>query len=716
MAPITIHGNTVNPDPAADGTPSQFTSRDAENTNYIYVQGTGPLNDDQKIQMRDLDAHILQYEGDDTYLCRYPPHSLQPLRELPFVRHANAYHKVFKTSAHLKNALRHRNRAPISIALHQGARNGADVATEVRNMPGVQSDSVHAHGLHITAEVTPEALSHLEQLDDVRHIEFTPPDTLMNNLGRNLLHGDQVQSSKAPGGTLYGGSGQLVTVADTGFDNGKTDAENIHPAFKSCPSVQLVAVGRPDQTDDPNGHGTHVAGSVLGSGLSTELGGSSSTSTSNGKPAISVQGTATGANLLLQSLLTSDKKLKTGSPPETIANLFQPAYDAPHNSRIHTNSWGRTWTWDTTARGPYPYYGEAIDTFVNTNQSMVLVFAAGNDHGKKSDDGTVPTAQIGSQAAAKNCITVGASQSSRRYDGWKYDANAAPIADKDTFAMASFSSVGPTMEKRIKPDIVGPGTAILSAKSRNSLDSDTWNPKYVGVSGDPLWGFLSGTSMSTPLVAGCVAVIRQALLSAKLSNLGSASSPTAALIKALLIHYATDMSGMHQVATWDDNAQKTIMTTVEYGPMPDFNCGYGRVNVDAVLLAVQQRKGFTAGEAYQGFEDSKPALKSGEKCFIDIALPPKSAGLSASPILKATMAYSDKFGADIQNFLRLSVQSVGINPAQTKFGNEGHAVENNVQQVVWKSYGGTSATICIEAVRIKDIGDSQTFAVVWSWF
>ncbi len=89
MAPITIHGNTIDPDAGPDGTPSPYTSRDAERTNYIYVQGHHLLNNDEKRRLRDLDAHVLAFEGNHTYLCRYPPSSLEPLRELPFVRHAN---------------------------------------------------------------------------------------------------------------------------------------------------------------------------------------------------------------------------------------------------------------------------------------------------------------------------------------------------------------------------------------------------------------------------------------------------------------------------------------------------------------------------------------------------------------------------------------------------------------------------------------------------
>jgi subtilisin family serine protease len=57
------------------------------------------------------------------------------------------------------------------------------------------------------------------------------------------------------------GEGQIVCVCDTGFDRGVTN--DVHPAFEGR-VVRLYALGRPHAATDPNGHGTHVCGSVLG--------------------------------------------------------------------------------------------------------------------------------------------------------------------------------------------------------------------------------------------------------------------------------------------------------------------------------------------------------------------------------------------------------------------------------------------------------------------
>ncbi len=71
--------------------------------------------------------------------------------------------------------------------------------------------------------------------------------------------------------------------------------------------------------------------------------------------------------------------------------------------------------------------------------------------------------------------------------------------------MAAFSSRGPTDDGRVKPDIVAPGTNIVSSRSHYPDAGTLWgvyeeNPDYI---------YSGGTSMATPMVAGAGVLMRQ---------------------------------------------------------------------------------------------------------------------------------------------------------------------------------------------------------------
>ena len=123
--------------------------------------------------------------------------------------------------------------------------------------------------------------------------------------------------------------------------------------------------------------------------------------------------------------------------------------------------------------------------------------------------------------------------------------------------MVAFSSRGPTDDGRIKPDVVAPGSNILSTKSQATYVSGGW-----GAGPNGYYQYMGGTSMATPLTAGAVALIRQFYTDLK------GITPSAALLKATVINSATDLypgqyaSPLEQQPRLPNNAQ-----------------GWGRVNV-----------------------------------------------------------------------------------------------------------------------------------------
>ncbi len=264
--------------------------------------------------------------------------------------------------------------------------------------------------------------------------------------------------------------------------------------------------------------------------------------------------------------------------------------------------------------------------------------------------------------------------------------------------LAAFSSRGPTRPgNRIKPDVVAPGTTILSARSSHTYVGhfqDFW-----GKSDDDKWCYEGGTSMATPLVAGCCAVIRGALED------NGTKDPSAALIKAVLINGAVALK------------HRDISAPPIAEDVPNPNSGFGRVNLKNSLQNVVP----SSGKGYAGFGDfdgdealGKDGIHKSEYEF-PITVPRQPA--DAPPLtLKITLVWADFPGERLQADLDLIVRD---DDGTEKHGNQGDGPgfdrENNVEQVVWKGVKiGATYKVTIRAHRTTV--DPQPFAYAWRLF
>ncbi|KAF4502597.1 Serine protease ABC transporter B family tagB [Fusarium agapanthi] len=652
MSGPTINGNAFSVSSLPDG-PEQSGGDEMrlnhlpENTNYIVLETQDPLQRPEKRTLKDLHVELHEYLGGNTWLCRYEPTDIKSLRDLAFVKDAKPLQPELKLQPALKDdAAESRT---VDIVLQNRADDSAeDISQRIQDSLGISPEDITIRDGASVIRLTGnnEKLQEIAKIDSVGSIQEVHKLTFFNNVAREILHADATGSNT----TIFKGANQIVTVADTGFDTG--DENKTHEAFTG--RVQkLIPIGRSTKTNDSDGHGTHVCGSVLGDGHSEKMGGS-------------IQGTAPKAILIVQSLLDNQGGL-FGRSQKTLGDLLQEALD--HQSFIHTNSWGPMWT----RQLPYNNASADLDTFVSTHEEMTVCFAAGNDGGEETRLG-----HIGAQAAAKNCIAVGSSDNRRKAKNNRFDAfRADGVVEGDPNNISWFSSRGPTLERRIKPDVVAPGTMILSAKSRDAKPNDQF-----GRSTDSSWTFSSGTSMATPLVAGCVAVLRETL------QKDGVTSPSAALIKALLVNGAV-------------NTGKKVESQ-----------GFGRVDLanSIILKGITTNKGYLEGEVLD--EDDKDEfikiLSLG-----DLLMP--DGPDSETVTLKATMVYSDLPGAALQNNINLQV-AVGDGPS--RFGNLGDRPDdvNNVEQVIWSDIPAerdTKIMLSVTAPRTMR-GDKQAFALVWS--
>lgn len=121
------------------------------------------------------------------------------------------------------------------------------------------------------------------------------------------------------------------------------------------------------------------------------------------------------------------------------------------------------------------------------------------------------THSIHSPSSAPSVICVGATSYRTQFDNYKGEKQ---IYDQGTDGRrGDYSSVGPTYDGRIKPDVMAPGTNIVSAYSSfyiehnpdaNDLNSDVSHFDFRGRT--YAWNSNAGTSMSTPAVGGAIAL------------------------------------------------------------------------------------------------------------------------------------------------------------------------------------------------------------------
>jgi outer membrane protein assembly factor BamB len=568
---------------------------------YYIVQFGGRITPVMRHDLEETGALPLHYVHENAFIVRADERTIELVAGLPSVRWTGPYEAGYKldgrldrryddelnrqidarrklgagralprvdTSAHL---------AVLILTMEKGRVAEVARAAEQAGGAGLQR-SEQGSGL-VRAEIPRAALERLARETGVLWIERELPAEVNNDIARWTIQSHDSVTRAAPVHQhQVTGSGQIVTISDTGLDYD-------HVAFKdpAYPAVDpnhrkvtayYTPTGATGNTRDsgPTQHGTHVSGSVAGNaGVWGQFDGDGFDS---GNPAQEKlephDGQAFGARIHIQDI-SNDPYGEEVYPSSDLSDHYSAALG--RDSWINTNSWGTSFF-----LGEYLAPAASTDTFIWDHPAFSVLFSAGNNG---PGLGT-----INPFAIAKNLIAVGAS------------ANG-PASEDLAFGTGSFSSRGPADDGRIKPDVMAPGESLWSARGCDGNIPGVFPPVPVCASGDfDTYQAISGTSMAAPTAAGAAALVRQYYMGGWYPTGDPATGtpminppPSAALIKATLINSAAEMTADEAYAHGE----------LRY---PNDNQGWGRILLDDALyfpgdkrlLVVDDNAGVTTGQ------------------------------------------------------------------------------------------------------------------------
>lgn len=561
-------------------TPAALGPLGAVVPNTAIIQFAGPITAQQRTALAATGVTLIEYLPDYAYLVRGASAQLDAAAALPNVYARTPFLAADKAAPALFTALTAGVEQTLAVRFHAWPGQAAALAAALTQA-----------GIDPTQALTTDQLQAALLLPSVRWAEPMFAPQLFNSEARTIM---RVPTAWEDHG-LYG-AGQVVAIADTGLDTG--DLSNPDFAGRLVAAHTLAPEGT---LADEIGHGTHVAGSLLGAGV---LSGADPTQR---RYEGSLAGVAPEAGLVLQAFEADANGAVQGLGDDPYP-IFAQAY--ADGARIHSNSWGGPT--GIPFLDPEGYFGgyttpaQRADAFIWDHPDMAIFFAAGNS-GNDGDffilgclpngDGRIDDDSLNAPGTAKNVITIGASENVRVEGNlntltWS-DFNATcfgrePLASdllsNNPNGMAAFSSRGPVDDGRMKPDLVAPGTSIVSNRSSHSDALPLWGP-YSANSNYTISG---GTSMATPLAAGAGALVREWLQREGLA------APSAAALKAVLISTAADMApGQYGTGPLQE---------IPYD-RPNYVAGWGRVDLGFLsapepytLWVDDRRAGLTTGE------------------------------------------------------------------------------------------------------------------------
>ncbi len=360
---------------------------------------------------------------------------------------------------------------------------------------------------------------------------------------------------------LYNGGSLGINIQGQGMNIGIWDGG--HPQA----SHQNLGISRVTNKDGINGttnagqdgvdHATHVAGTMIGSGLNNM-----------DARGIAFQG------YLWANTWTND--------------IAEMAAQAAQSLLVSNHSYGAdlsSFVSNPSIFGQYTAEARAVDQVTSTASNYLPVYAAGNDRSGVNGTSTLLNPLKGGydlmafDAVAKNAVVVAAIEGFTDYTG------------SSSAVMSTFSQWGPTDDFRIKPDISAKGVDVYSSE----MPVATSVNKY---------GFKNGTSMAAPSVTAVFALWQQYFK--ELNVFEGIENMRAASVKALMAHTASD-AGAYKLR----GSNQVLIS--EPGPNPRF--GWGVINAEGGAKILQDAYKDNPTAVFKELE-----LVNGQEYVLDVTI------------------------------------------------------------------------------------------------
>jgi len=542
-----------------------------EEEGYYILQFRGPIKSEWREELEGKGVTFHEFRHRFNFIVEMDRETKRDIEKFDFVNWVGIYQPAYRFYQEL---LEEDGKQLLAVSVFDCK----DVDEIKRKIRGLGGEIKQVAMNRIEFEVETEKIENIANLQGVNSIvPATEGYRIFNHDATWITQTNEEYNRKITEEGITG-EGELITVMDSELYGGSSDHDD-HEMWEDPDGNEVGDDHRkiqehyvPDTADGDLNDGIYHGTHVVG----TALGDSDSYSEYSDQ-----DGNALDARLIFQDVDHDSNDDFVYPPSDMYEYGWAPSYNS--ESRVHSNSFG----------GGEGYTGDAIsgDEFIWEHKDFNILYAMGNEGPGEET--------LSAQPEGKNIFSIG-----------------GVVNHPDQESVADFSSRGYADDGRIKPTLLHVGQWVDSA-SRSEED-------YEGK---------SGTSMSTPGVAGQAGQVRQYYEEGwhvdGTPNPDEGFNPSNALVRATLINSAVEITG--DGAYYNDER------------FPNNDQGFGRSKLDRTLHFEGNKRNQIA---YDSWDEDYGFVDSGESWNMTFSVD------DPDEELEITLAWTDppgEAGADESN-------------------------------------------------------------------